>query len=476
MEEALEGLRQSSQLLHAIQDLDAQLNDSTTRMSALQAARAKIEARVLDMARRIVVVQGALETIATQGFVVSVAPAELVTASVEVDACTRIKTEAEKALNEANALLESCRSEWRSANHALQQGGAGVSSTSETEILFKQEEVRRDLGASRNELEHVKHEIGRLGEMLAEHRRNRTTFAEDSARLNSQVRILEAERDVLAQTLDSLRTQARREDIDGDAETFLNGLEERALECSRQLAEIEAELGQDERAHERLQLVLKLSTLPDIETDLSAVRREAASVESQQSSLLRARTRLAAIGDAVRNALDAESISARNRFQVIIDAVMRVLSPHRHLNTIRIESTGGICLMDESLPNPVNAVRYSSSGQMNLIGLAVFLGVGLGTRGSKLQTVMLDEPVQNLDDVNILNFVDLVRGLARSHQVILSTADSNFVDLLRAKLGPWAVAEKKTVILHEFRDFDRQAGPIVRTHRARIGGELPGFE
>ncbi len=46
-------------------------------------------------------------------------------------------------------------------------------------------------------------------------------------------------------------------------------------------------------------------------------------------------------------------------------------------------------------------------------------------------------------------------------QMILSTADDRFADLLTVKFRPWALAHGKRLIVHEFKDFDRETGPRV---------------
>lgn len=478
MSEVLSELHGRSELLHRIQELDVKQRAAAEAVAASRRSMETLGSRIRDLRRTADDARNALSSAAAQavGRDPVVTAEELESMGADVDRAKHARLQLEKALSDADLRLESCRSEWRSVNHALQGGVPQSSPSREGELRTRQESIQQSLSLAKSNIERTRSETDSSAVRLAEARRARTQMVEEVARLEAETRTVEAEFEVVSQTLGSLRDGARREGADGEPEDVLKRLAELQAVGASRLTEINADLERDERAYEKLQLVMKLSSLPNSEAEMSAVHRELAAVQAQRSTMLRAQRRLEEIGQSVRRALDAESIAARNRCQLIIDAIMRVLSPHRHLNTVRIESGGGIRLVDESLPKPVNAVEYSSAGQMNLIGLAVFLGVGLGTRGSILQTLMLDEPVQNLDDVNVLNFVDLVRGLARSHQVVLSTADSNFADLLRAKLGPWAVAEKHSVVVHEFRDFDRQTGPIVRTHNARQIGELPGFD
>lgn len=476
MTSVLKELQERSDVLHEIQQLDAERSMTLGRLARDHGATETMRARVVESERSVETLRGRIAAIDAEKVGDADGDVLLRTATQEFETSTRRRTETEKRFNDSTLMLDSCRAEWRSANHALQQHLAAHTTTDLQEALARHAECHRATDEVRSRLDVDEVEIRTTGDKVAEHRRSRTLMTEETARLEAEVQSYVAERRVLTETIESLSENARREDVQGDTTVLFTVVENRLLEWTREASALTAEVEREQRALATLQLVVKLSSLPSTEAELSALRRQLESVDFESVSLARAKDRLTEIKEGVRVALESESLAARNRCQGIIDAVMKVLSPHRHLNTVKIEPGGGIRLMDESLEKPVNAVEYSSAGQMNLIGLAVFFGIGLGTRGSTLQALMLDEPVQNLDDVNILNFADLVRGLARSHQVILSTADSNFADLLRAKLGPWAIAEKQSVVIHEFLDFDRHTGPIIKTYQARRFGELPGFE
>lgn len=48
----------------------------------------------------------------------------------------------------------------------------------------------------------------------------------------------------------------------------------------------------------------------------------------------------------------------------------------------------------------------------------------------------MDDPIQNLSDVNILSFIDVLRSLINEHdkQIVISTHDEKFFRLLQNKL------------------------------------------
>jgi exonuclease SbcC len=49
----------------------------------------------------------------------------------------------------------------------------------------------------------------------------------------------------------------------------------------------------------------------------------------------------------------------------------------------------------------------------------------------------MDDPVQNLSDINVLSFIDLLRLLIKEEdkQIVISTHDEKFFNLVRNKLS-----------------------------------------
>ncbi len=75
--------------------------------------------------------------------------------------------------------------------------------------------------------------------------------------------------------------------------------------------------------------------------------------------------------------------------------------------------------------------------------------------------MLLDDPVQSMDDVNVLGFADLSRHLRKTRQLIISTHERRLAGLLERKLAPRSANDTTTVL--EFVGWDR-SGPSVE-HR-----------
>jgi hypothetical protein len=105
-----------------------------------------------------------------------------------------------------------------------------------------------------------------------------------------------------------------------------------------------------------------------------------------------------------------------------------------------------------------------SSPQVNALAVSIFLSFNLGIANPPLSTVLLDDPLQSLDDVNILGLVDLRRRAKEQRQLRVSTHDVRFATLPPRKLRP--VAKDGRTIVIELDGWTRQ-GPTVKTREIR---------
>jgi DNA repair exonuclease SbcCD ATPase subunit len=92
--------------------------------------------------------------------------------------------------------------------------------------------------------------------------------------------------------------------------------------------------------------------------------------------------------------------------------------------------------------------------------VATFLALNLGVAQVPLQTAMLDDPLQSLDDVNLLGLVDLLRRVKERRQLLVTTHDGRFGDLLERKLR--ALDGQRTIRI-DLSGWTRN-GPVVSQH------------
>ena len=83
---------------------------------------------------------------------------------------------------------------------------------------------------------------------------------------------------------------------------------------------------------------------------------------------------------------------------------------------------------------------FLSSAQANVLALSIFLSLAGKQNWSKLETILLDDPVQHLDDLDAVAFLDSLRAMALGgfgpkKQIIVSTCDKNLYLLMIRKFS-----------------------------------------
>lgn len=79
---------------------------------------------------------------------------------------------------------------------------------------------------------------------------------------------------------------------------------------------------------------------------------------------------------------------------------------------------------------------YFSTAQINILSLCIFLASALSSK--KYNCIFIDDPIQSMDSINVLSTIDLLRSISVNYdkQIILSTHDENFHNLLKKKMPP----------------------------------------
>jgi exonuclease SbcC len=177
---------------------------------------------------------------------------------------------------------------------------------------------------------------------------------------------------------------------------------------------------------------------------------------------------LTAADEVITAARRSERDLVRQMFENIaptMDALYGRLRPHPVLDRLRLDvgsfdERGEVRFVAYSATADANVTNIFSSAELNAVAVCIFLAMNLAVVRSKAAFALLDDPIQNMDDFNVLGLLDLLRGLLGDRQFILSTHDDQIGDLLRRKLRP--VKSGDQTIVHRFTAYG-SAGPIVDT-------------
>jgi len=208
--------------------------------------------------------------------------------------------------------------------------------------------------------------------------------------------------------------------------------------------------------------------------ELDRARAELASAGAalslRQEEAAAASTRASRMKQLAEASSEARLAVTKSRFEAIeplVSDIYRRLDPHPAFKGLGFEhdvhykrGTSTAVVSDPIAGVEADPLIVFSASQANIAALSYFLAMGLGAGDRSLPFILLDDPLQSMDDVNVLGFADLCRFLRSNRQLILSTHDRRFANLLRRKLDPRSEGDRTMVF--EFTGWDRR-GPIVKS-------------
>lgn len=127
----------------------------------------------------------------------------------------------------------------------------------------------------------------------------------------------------------------------------------------------------------------------------------------------------------------------------IINQIYNKIDPHptmKHIKFLTEKDNEGlkthIYTYDESENNKMSPVVYLSSAQVNILSLCIFLSKVLSEKNTTFNTIFIDDPIQHLDGINLLSFIDVLRTITTDfgRQIVISTHNEQFYKLLKVKM------------------------------------------
>ncbi len=127
----------------------------------------------------------------------------------------------------------------------------------------------------------------------------------------------------------------------------------------------------------------------------------------------------------------------------IINQIYNKIDPHptmKHIKFVTQKNNGvlktHIYTYDESESNKMSPVVYLSSAQVNILSLCIFLSKVISEKNTTFNTIFMDDPIQHLDGINLLSFIDVLRTITTDfgRQIVISTHNEQFYKLLKVKM------------------------------------------
>ena len=127
----------------------------------------------------------------------------------------------------------------------------------------------------------------------------------------------------------------------------------------------------------------------------------------------------------------------------LLKELYRRLRPHTDWRDIEADFGGRVrASLNFTVGDGRNPQFLFSSGQRRAAGLAFLLSIHLSRRWCRWQSLLLDDPVQHIDDYRALNLVEVLAAIRRTgRQVIVAVEDPALADVLCRRLRS-SVSEK----------------------------------
>lgn len=295
-----------------------------------------------------------------------------------------------------------------------------------------------------------------------EHRAAVQTEQRQDAAAVERVRIWNTER---ARRLEPFAASSSDDDLTQAIIVRTHDIREKTLQVQRLRKtgeEMALQLASTSEAQRRAELLEEIKKLSDAVERADAEFAERNSTGELAGRILTALRESA--GDLVTDQL--------REIEPVLQRIYETCDPHPSLKAVRLVSSlfRGRGLLGTVIEDPeIKSVRSDdparilSSSQINVLAVSLFLALNLTVRSLPLQCAILDDPLQSLDDLNLLGLVDVLRHVKDRRQMFISTHDYRFGTLLRRKLRPVETGQRTRII--EISDWSRQ-GPIIHQYDA----------
>lgn len=218
------------------------------------------------------------------------------------------------------------------------------------------------------------------------------------------------------------------------------GLDHRFIQDSagleQEIAEERDRLIELERALLVLDASQSVSRISSIETNIATLRDE---LEKLADAVSRSQAALASAREIERSVrrVSAEIIDERlAQISPLLNELYQRLRPHADWKTIDYSIRGDVRrFLSLKVGDGLNPQFVFSSGQRRAAGLAFLLSVHLARAWTPWHSLLLDDPVQHIDDFRALQLVEVLAALRLDgRQIVCAVEDPALADLLCRRL------------------------------------------
>lgn len=198
-----------------------------------------------------------------------------------------------------------------------------------------------------------------------------------------------------------------------------------------------------------------LSKIADLESSQSRIQ---VSIDTQESFIAKADTALAQLKetkDSIRRFAGDAFDERADEVAPIMNEMYKRLRPHSDWNNLRFNIRGDVTRLVSLRVEgaykdaEVNPRFIFSSGQRRAAGLSFLLSLNLSRGWSNLRSLLLDDPVQHIDDFRALQLTELLAAVRLTgRQVICTVEDEALAQLMTRRLPVRNAEEALHIKMH----------------------------
>jgi DNA repair exonuclease SbcCD ATPase subunit len=271
----------------------------------------------------------------------------------------------------------------------------------------------------------------------------------------------------------TLKTRLSEVGIDATSSVDqLASLREHATSTMRQVAALKEVQGTGEGLAARLSRFSDQATIRELQREVEANRTKLQQEDKELAQRAATGEQAQRIIEALREAASRVVTERVKEIEPLLGDIYSRIDVHPAFRIVRFLASvvRGRGQLTTIVSDPLTAVECDSpetvlsSSQMNALAVSIFLSLNLGVARPPIEAAILDDPLQSLDDINLLGLVDLLRRTKDQRQLCVSTHDVRFGNLLARKLRPRS-AQQRTVVI-ELEGWGR-TGPTVHVREVR---------
>ena len=252
----------------------------------------------------------------------------------------------------------------------------------------------------------------------------------------------------------------------GDDSATPSTIQSALRENARTLESLKATVARGESLALSLAWVGQLARRAELEGETLRVREQLFDAQKEVQDRRTTGDLASSIIECIRDASSQLVQIELGKLDELLQRIYSAVDPHPEFRVVslvsRMQRGRGRVLAE--LEDPTQSLQistpssYLSSSQMNVLAVSVFLALNLGIPAIPLSVAILDDPLQSLDDLNLLGLIDLLKRMRERRQLLIATHDTRFASLLERKLRP--VSDGQRTIVVELAGWSRM-GPAA---------------